>query len=90
MFDQFITWEMLKTFGTLVMITYMVVEFTKEIPYIKLIPTKYYAGVIALILIILTQIQSNTLVYMDIPLYILSAIAITFSSTGVSDFNGKK
>ena len=50
--DNFLTWEVLLTFSGLVGAVYMVVEFTKEIPIIKKIPTKYWSWIIALILLV--------------------------------------
>lgn len=90
MFENFISWEMLSIFGTLAMITFMFVEYTKELPILKSIPTKYYAGIVAFVLIVLSMLQSGSFAFIDIPLYILSAIAITFTSSGVSDFNKDK
>lgn len=87
MFDNFINWEMLSVFGTLSMIVFMFVEYTKELKVFKSIPTKYYAGLVAFVLITLMTLQSGNFSFVDIPLYILSAIAITFTSNGVSDFN---
>lgn len=87
LFDNFIQWDMLKEFGTLTMIVFMVVEYTKQLPFVKNIKTKYYAGIVAFILISLSAINSGSFAYMDITLYLLSAFAITFASTGLSDFN---
>lgn len=87
MFDQFITYEMVTTFGSLAILVFMFVEFTKEIPGIKSIPTKYYAGLVALSLIIIAALRNGNFDYWNIPLYILSSIAITFTSTGAKDFN---
>ena len=41
--NEFLTWEVLLTFTGLVTTTYMVTEFTKEIPVIKKLPTKYWS-----------------------------------------------
>ena len=87
MFDTFINWDMLTVFGTLALAVYMFVEFTKELPIIRDLKTKYYSGIIAFLMIILVAFQSGKLSFIDIPLYILSAIAITFSANGLSDFN---
>jgi hypothetical protein len=84
---QFITWEMLKSIGTLAAIVFMVVEFTKEITYIKDIKTKYYSFFIALILILIANFQGETFELINIVLYALSAIAISLTANGISDFN---
>lgn len=87
MFEQFITWDMLAVYGTLVASTYMIVEFTKELPFISLLKTKYYSAIVAFALILVTNLHANTFTYWDIVLYTLSAIAISLSSNGLSDFN---
>ena len=88
--DNFLTWEVLLTFSGLVGAVYMVVEFTKEIPIIKKIPTKYWSWIIALILLVVTNIVLGSFNYKDIVLYILNAIVISLSSNGLSDFNKKE
>lgn len=85
--NNFLTWEVLLTFSGLVGAVYMVVEFTKEIPIIKKIPTKYWSWIITLILLIATNIVLNTFNINDILLYCLNAIVISLSSNGLNDFN---
>ena len=100
MVDQFITWDMLKAFGQLAMLVWMFVEYTKELKPVKDIKTKYYAGIVAFSFIIITQIVTmilDSVVFMEMfkilslnmLLYILSAIAITFTTNGMSDFNNR-
>lgn len=89
MFEQFITWEMLATYSTLVAIVFMVVEFTKEVPYVKDIRTKYYSSLIAFVLIVLTNLHGGQFALWNLVLYFLSAIAISLTSNGLSDFNNK-
>lgn len=88
--DSFLTWEVLLTFSGLVGAVFMVVEFTKELKFIKKVPTKYWSFFIALILLISTNLVMNTFVYKDIILYILNAIVISLSSNGLNDFNKNK
>lgn len=90
MFDNFIDWGMLATYGTLSTLTFTVVEFTKEIPIINKIKTKYYSAIIAFTLILLTQLHATTFNYWDIVLYILSAIVISLGANGLSNFNKDK
>ena len=85
--NNFLTWEILLTFSGLVGAVYMVVEFTKEIPIIKKIPTKYWSWIITLILLIATNLVLGSFSYKNIILYMLNAIVISLSSNGLSDFN---
>lgn len=41
--EQFLTWDVLKTYASFVSIVFMVVEFTKELKFVKKIPTKYWS-----------------------------------------------
>lgn len=90
MMDSFLTWEVLLTFSGLVGAVYMVVEFTKEIKGIKKIPTKYWSWIIALLLLVVTNLVIGKFDYKDIVLYLLNAIVISLSSNGLNDFNKDK
>ena len=88
--NDFLTWEILLTFSGLVSTVYMVVEFTKEIPLIKKIPTRYWSWIVALILLVITSLVLSKFSYKDIILYLLNAMVISLSSNGLSDFNKSK
>lgn len=88
--DEFLTWEVLLTFTGLVTTTYMVTEFTKEIPLINKIPTKHWSYLIALILLVSVNLVSGTFRYEDILLYLLNGIPVSLSANGLNNFNKKK
>lgn len=88
--NDFLTWEILKTYASFVTIVFMVVEFTKEIKIINKIPTRYWSFIISLILLIAVNLVSNTFRPIDIILYMLSSMAISLGSNGLSNFNEKK
>lgn len=88
--DTFITWDILSAYTTFVSIVYMVVEFTKELKFIKKIPTKYFSFIVSLILLLSTNIVNNSFNYIDIILYILTAISISLGANGLNNFNGEK
>lgn len=88
--NDYITWELLSAYATFVTIVFMVVEFTKGLPFITIIPTKYFSFAVALILIIIVQFQAGTFILMDIVLYILTAISVSLGSNGLANFNIKK
>ena len=88
--DEFLTWEVLLTFTGLVTTTYMVTEFTKEIPLIKKLPTKYWSYIIALILLFSVNLVTGSFKYEDIVLYLLNAIPVSLSANGLNNFNGIK
>lgn len=88
--DNFITWEMLVGYTTFVCIVYMVVEFIKELPIFKKIPTKYFSALTSLVLLIITNIVLGTFRAQDVVLYILSSISISLGANGLSTFNKDK
>jgi hypothetical protein len=88
--DNFLTWEVLLTFSGLVGTVYMGVEFTKEIPLIKKIPTKYWSWIIAFALLIATNVVMKNFQYQDIILHVFNAIAVSLSANGLHDFNKVK
>ena len=87
--DNFITWEVLLSYSTFTAMVYTVVEFTKELPIIKKIATRYWSFIVALILLVATNIAVGTFVVKEILLYILSSITISLSANGLNNFNKK-
>lgn len=85
--NEFITWETLAIFASLVTVVFGITEFIKEIPYIKLLKTKYLSWIIAFVLITVSNIVLKTFVPVDIFLYAISAIFVSTSANGLSDFN---
>ncbi len=88
--NEFVTWEMLVNYSTLVTIVFMVVEFTKNLKLFDILPTKYYSAIISVLLIVLTHLQGGTFELWNIVLYILSGIVISLSANGLSNFNKVK
>lgn len=88
--DSFITWDILLSYTTFVGIAFTVVEFTKELPLINKIPTKYWSFLVCLFLLIATNLAVETFKVKDILLYILSSITISLSANGLSNFNKKE
>lgn len=88
--DNFLSWDTLTTYASFVTIVFMVVEFTKELKYIKKIPTKYWSFFIAFILLTITNIVMGTFRAVDIVIYLLTAISISLGSNGLSNFNNGK
>ena len=88
--NDFMTWDVLTQYATFVTVVFMVVEFTKELPYIIKLPTKYYSFIVAFILIVITQLQFKTFVPIGIVLYALSAISVSLGSNGLSNFTDKE
>lgn len=88
--DSFLTWQYVATFAGIVFATNLFVNFTKELPYIKDMPTKYYTSIIAFILILMSNLSMGAFDVRNIPLIVLNSIIITFTATGSYDFIDKK
>lgn len=84
--DNFVTWTMFAEYATFVTLVYMFVEFTKELPVIELLKTKYYSAIVAFTMLVLVNLHAGTFAYWDIMLYTFSAIVISLTSNGLSDF----
>ena len=88
--ENFISWETLVNYATFISIVYMVVEFTKELPIIKKIPTKYWSALVSFILLVITNVALNSFEFKDIVLYALSSISISLGANGLSTFNSEE
>ena len=88
--ENFIQWTDMLQFATLSMVVFSIVNFTKEIKFIKQIPTKYYSWLVAFVLILLVNVHQSTFAIWDILLYMISAMFISLSSNGVANFNTPK
>ena len=88
--NNFLTYDTLLIYTNFITVVFMVVEFTKEIPGVRKIPTKYWSFFISLFLLVFTNIVLNYFVFEDIFLYVLSSIAVSLGSNGIHDFNEGK
>lgn len=87
--DSFLTWEALTSYSTFVAIVFTVVEFIKDLPFIRLLPTRYVSFVISFILLGVTNAVVGDFTPINLFLYALSSIYISLGANGLSDF-GKK
>ena len=85
--ETFVTWEMLANFSILITITFALVEVIKELPFFKELKTKYLAIITAFVLITITNIVLKTFVPVDLLLYLISAVFVSTSAMGISDYN---
>lgn len=85
--NEFITWDVLMTYASFVTIVYMVVEFTKDLKFIKKIKTKYWSFLIAFILLTIVNAVTGTFKLVDLVLYALSSMTISLGANGLSNFN---
>jgi len=88
--QEFLTWSDLATYAMFVSVVFLLVEFCKELKYIKNIPTKYFSAGVAFVLLTLVNLHGGTFELWDIVLYALNAIIISLSANGLAQFNSKK
>lgn len=88
--NDFLTWDTLTTYTTFLSVVFMIVEFTKEIKKIKDIPTKQWSFIVAFSLLVIVQVANHTFKFIDIILYVLTAMSISLGSNGLSDLNKRK
>ena len=87
--EQFVSWDMLKTYTTFVAIVFMVVEFIKNLKYIKKIKTKYLSFIVSFVLLTIVNIKGGNFSFVDLILYALSGISISLGANGLSNFNSR-
>jgi len=88
--EGFISWGILAEYTSFVAIVFMIVEFCKELPIVRNMPTKYFSAIVSFVLLILVNLEGLTFRFWDIVLYVLSAIAISLASNGLANFNRDK
>lgn len=89
-FNDFITLDYLCTYMGTVVVTMLIVQFTKELPGVKKIPTRYYTFLVALLNLLVCSILNNTFTIARLYLMLINAMLITFTATGGYDFGIKE
>lgn len=85
--DTFITYEMLLVYATCVTAVFGATQFLKDLPGLRKIPTRYLSFIVALVIIVVTNLAVKTFVAKDIMLYILSGMFISMNANGLYDFD---
>jgi hypothetical protein len=88
-FEDFLTIDYIGTFMGTVVVTMLLVQFFKELPGVKRIPTKYFTFIIAFLNIFLCSILTNSFEINNLYLIFINAMLVTFTSTGGYDFTIK-
>lgn len=88
--SNFLTMEYISTFMGLIFVTSMMVQFLKDLPYIKLVSTRYVTFFIALFNIIVCSVILGNFTLAGLYLMVLNSMLVTFSATGGYDFVAKK
>ena len=83
MTEQFFTWGDLVTYGGAVMAVLIITEFTKDLPGIRRIPTRLWAYLIALVLLVLAAVfTADELRAEDILLCFVNGVIVAMAAVG--------
>ncbi len=83
MIEHFFTWGDLATYGGAVMAVLIITEFTKDLPGIRRIPTRLWAYLIALVLLVLAAVFTADQVRAeDILLCLVNGVIIAMAAVG--------
>lgn len=88
--SNFLTMEYISTFMGLIFVTSMMVQFLKDLPGIRNIPTRYFTFGISLFNIIVCSVILGNFTLAGLYLMVLNSMLVTFSATGGYDFVAKK
>lgn len=83
--ESFFTWEQLATYGGATVATMLFVQFTKELPGIKAIPTRLWAYIVAAVLMILATVFTAPITPGVIVLTLINAAVVAMASCGEYD-----
>lgn len=85
-FKDFLTIDYISTFMGTVVVTMLMVQFFKELPLVKKMPTRYFTFIVALFNIVMCTVLTNTFTLVGLYLMFINAMLVTFTSTGGYDF----
>ena len=85
-FTDFLTIDYLCTYMGTVVVTMLIVQFLKELPGIKKIPTKYFTFVVAFMNILICSVLTDNFALSNLYLMLINAVLVCFTATGGYDF----
>mgnify|MGYP000915231846 CR=1 FL=1 len=88
-FTDFLTIDYISTFMGTVAVTMLIVQFLKELPGIKKIPTKYFTFIVAFLNILICSFITGNFAVSNLYLMLINAMLVTFAATGGYDFAAK-
>ena len=85
-FTDFLTIDYISTFMGTVAVTMLIVQFLKELPGIKKIPTKYFTFIVAFLNILICSFITDNFAVSNLYLMLINAVLVCFTATGGYDF----
>ena len=84
--EAFFAWEQLATYGGATVATMLFVQFTKELPGVKKLPTRFWAFIVAAVLMILaTVFTAPEITPAVILITVVNAVIVAMASCGEYD-----
>lgn len=87
--ESFFTWEALGTYAGATVAVMLIVEFTKELPGIRAIPTRLWAYIIATVVLILSTVFTVKVDAPTIVLCLFNAVIVAMAAVGGYDITHK-
>ena len=83
MLESFLTWGDLITYGGAVMAVLIITEFTKDLPGIRFVPTRLWAYIVSLVLLVAATVFTADKVYAeDILLCLVNGVVVAMAAVG--------
>lgn len=87
--DSFFDWSMLGTYAGATLAVMVIVEFTKELPGIKAIPTRLWAYIVAVVLLVLSTVFTGNIDAPTVFLCFVNAVIVAMAAVGGYDITHK-
>jgi hypothetical protein len=87
MMENFLTWDILLTFGGCVAATVLLTEWLKKM-FAKL-PAQLVSFIVATLILVVGHLATSTFVPTEIPMYLINAVAVSLSANGGFDILDK-
>lgn len=79
---EFFTWDRLGTYAGAAALVALVTQLTKELPYIKKIPTQVWSYILAVLVLIASQVFTGTLSASSAALSLANGVLVSLASNG--------
>lgn len=87
--ENFFDWNMLGTYAGATIAVMLFTEFTKELPWIKKIPTRIWAYIMAVVVLILSAVFTGQADVPNVFLCFVNAVLVAMAAIGGYDVTHK-
>ena len=79
---EFFTWDMLGSYGGAILCVALVTQLTKELPYIKQIPTQLWSYILAVLILLCSQLFTGKFTTSSAVLCLFNGVTISLAANG--------